>query len=349
MTGSRRGRRGGHPGRQREAKIPGALETFCRLLLEAVRNDPPELRRNLRGGRRGHRILLQHRQHRLGRALRMERPTAGQHLVEDRAESEEVGAMVDFAAPDLLRRHVTRRAEDDARLRAHGRRLRELHVRRRAGREHRQAEVEDLDEAAVRQKDVVRLEVAMHDAAVVRGREAFRDLERVLDGLARRNRGRREPRPKRLPLEKLHDGVDGAAVLADVVDGEDVRVRERRHRLHFAVEPGDRVRTAARERREHLDRHVPAQAGVPGPIDLAHASRPERPENFVRPESDSGWNRHVRSLGRGCACDFPSLVGRPAQRAAENPSQSHDPEAYTGGISRRGTSHDPKTRRTWRP
>ena len=58
------------------------------------------------------RILLQDGGHRLGRRLADERGTPGEHLVEDRAEAEDVGPDIDGLAADLFRRHVARRADD---------------------------------------------------------------------------------------------------------------------------------------------------------------------------------------------------------------------------------------------
>ena len=92
---------------------------------------------------------------------------------------------------------------------------------------------------------------------VVRGGEAVRDLQRVLDGLARRERADgREPLAQRLALEQLHDGVGDAAVLAEVVDGQDVRVRERRDGLRLALEARERVGVRRRARGQDLDRDV---------------------------------------------------------------------------------------------
>ena len=64
----------------------------------------------------------------------------------------------------------------------------------------------------------------MNDPLLVRRREAVDDLERVVDGLARRELAARENRPQRLAFEELLDDVRSAVVLADVVDGGDVGV-----------------------------------------------------------------------------------------------------------------------------
>ena len=122
----------------------------------------------------------------------------------------------------------------------------------------------------------------MHDAAVVRGREAPRDLEGVLDGLAGRDRRRGQAAAQRLALEKLHHGVDRSVVLADVVDPQDVRVGKGGDGARFPMEAPEGVRAAAERLRQDLDRHFAAQARVPRPIHLAHPARSERSQDFVR-------------------------------------------------------------------
>ena len=117
------------------------------------------------------------------------RAPSREHLVEQRAEAEEIGAMIGGPAAHLLRRHVAHRAEDDA-----GAGLRRRGSRRLADADSLrvdqlgQAEVEDLDAAVIGEEDVVGLEVAVNDPLVVRRGEPVRDLSRVIDRLARRQR-----------------------------------------------------------------------------------------------------------------------------------------------------------------
>ena len=89
----------------------------------------------------------------------------------------------------LLGRHVTHRPEDDAglgrRRSAVGRLGRSL-GRRLGLRQLGETEVEDLDAAVARHEQVLGLQVAVHDPLLVRGGEPVRDLDRVVDGLARR-------------------------------------------------------------------------------------------------------------------------------------------------------------------
>ncbi len=184
-------------------------------------------------------------------------------------------------------------------------------------REHGEPEVEDLDHALLRQEDVLRLEVAVHDAALVCGREASRDLESVLDGLTGRNRRRGQAAAQRFAFQKLHHGVDRSVVLADVVNPQDVRVGQRSDGARLRMESPEGVRASTERFRQDLDRDFAAQAGVLRPIHLAHPARSERGEDLVRPELGLCGQRHGGRLHRG--------------------------------ISPRGTSHCPSTRRTSRP
>ncbi len=92
-----------------------------------------------------------------------------------------------------------------------------------------QTEVEDLDEvlpaAARREKDVVALQIAMHDTQVMgareRGAHLLDDVHAALD----RHRAARQLRGQRRPDQILHHEIQLAFVgLADVVDVDDVCV-----------------------------------------------------------------------------------------------------------------------------
>ena len=62
------------------------------------------------------RVFPQDRGHRVRGGVAVERAVAREHLVEDRAEGEEVAAGVGRPSAHLLGRHVADRAEDDSRL-----------------------------------------------------------------------------------------------------------------------------------------------------------------------------------------------------------------------------------------
>ena len=46
-------------------------------------------------------------------------------------------------------------------------------------------------------------------------------------------------------------------------------------------------------RRQDLDRHLAAEARVPGAVDLSHSPRSDRREDFVGPESGAGLQGHL--------------------------------------------------------
>src|SRR5581483_6442293 len=109
--------------------------------------------------RRAPRIGRQNRAHRVGGGGAGEGAAAAEHFVEDRAEAEDVGAVIGGEAAHLLRGHVADRAEDNARRGAllHGWRERQVARRRpQLG----DAEVENLDAAVARDEQVLGLEIA---------------------------------------------------------------------------------------------------------------------------------------------------------------------------------------------
>ena len=254
------------------------------MFLEAAANDPIEWLRNGAAARRelGD-VLLQDRRHRFGGGVALERTPAGEHLEQHRAQREDVGAVIDPGAAHLLGRHVADRAENHARLGPTGHRRRVG-----AGALGGQPEVEDLDAAVARDEEVVRLQIAMHDLLVVRGGQADGDLDADLDRLARRGRSSLEPLPQRLALEQLRHGIGRSLVHADVMNGEDVRVRERRDRLGFALEAGAAIRVLRNQRRKDLDGDVAIETGVAGAIHLAHPAFTERAGHDIRTEARAG-------------------------------------------------------------
>ena len=100
-----------------------------------------------------------------------------------------------------------------------------------------EAEVEDLHAAVGGDEDVVGLQVAVHDAAGVRGAEPGGDLEPVADHVALGKRAAFEPDPQRLAVEQLGDQV-GHVAGADVEDREQVGVRQRGDGARLLLEAG---------------------------------------------------------------------------------------------------------------
>ena len=116
------------------------------------------------------------------RTVAAKRQCTRRHLVQDDSEREKVGAMVEFLAPDLLRRHV-----GDCSQRAAGTCQMLLADCCCAGFNSDclwlahdylgQAEVHYLGVSALSDKDVRRLDVAVDDAFCVCGVERLRDFD----------------------------------------------------------------------------------------------------------------------------------------------------------------------------
>jgi hypothetical protein len=147
---------------------------------------------------------------------------ADEELVEHASERPNVRSSIELArGANLFRGHVQRRSPERHRLAA---RTAAVDHRPRQC-ELRDAEVEQLDgvEAldAARQKEVVRLDVAMDDAERMRGRQSVTRLEDELDRTRNRCRARfADERAEILALEVLHD--DERRALGRGTDFEDV-------------------------------------------------------------------------------------------------------------------------------
>ena len=218
----------------------------------------------------------------VGRGGALERRLPGEHFVEKDAEREQVGAPVDVAPTRLLRGHVVERAHDDAVSRLHELR-RGVIARRKALPPHelRQTEVQDLDIAIGANHHVLGLQVAMDDACVVRGRDRLRNLHGNRDRLPGVEAAAIEDRTQRDAVDELGREELHAAVVADVVDREDVGMIEGRNRARLALEAAEPFLVAHGARREHFQCEPAAQPNVLGQIDLRHAARSERREDAV--------------------------------------------------------------------
>ncbi len=125
------------------------------------------------------------------------------------------------------------------------------------------------------QDDVLRFEVAMDDAELVRPPEGARDLRGHVGGARPREDALLDVRQERLAGDVLHDEVGDAVGLSHVGDLDDVPVVDAIDGLRLAEEPlaigGARSEVGAKDldRRESVDDHVPRQ------VDDAHPAGAE--------------------------------------------------------------------------
>ena len=205
---------------------------------------------------------------------------AARHLIENDAERKDVRPVIHRPARDLLGRHVGGRAQHDADLGASAAGQRDI---RWVGRPELfcQAEVEHFHTTIVRHHDVARLEIAVHDAFVMRRCKRIRqrraDRERPIDGQAIMW----NELGQRLPVDELHCQKVNAVDLVDGVDRDDVRMIQRRYGARLALESRQAIGVASHLGREHLQRDGAAECGVGRAKHLAHSASAQLGEDLV--------------------------------------------------------------------
>lgn len=172
------------------------------------------------------RIFLEDRVHRLDGRCALKRALARDHLVENAAVAEDVGSVVGGLPADLLGRHVSHRAHDDAgagfELRGRFGHLRRGRERADRAHELRQAEIQDLQSTVGGDEEILRFEIPVDDALLVRGGQPLGELSCIVDRLARREIGAGHFLAQRLTFEQLGHDVGRSCVRADVINDQDV-------------------------------------------------------------------------------------------------------------------------------
>jgi len=272
---------------ERRHQRRGGLVALIGVRREQLHDDRVDRLRNLRVDlpwrlrRRGN--ALEQLRHRV-LAVRHAQRSPDEHVVHDQAERVLIRAAIHLLALRLLGRHVFERADHRA-----GQRLRGALLDGS-----RDAEVHDQRVAAVRHRilgglldhDVLGLQVAVHHALLVRGGEALRDLLRDSDHPIERQRVVfTKNLRKGLAFDKRHRQVLDAVDLAEVVNADDVLVRDLAGQHQLALEARlellRRGRVRLRRRADHLDRHGDAELVIEGLIHGAHAARAEQLQDRV--------------------------------------------------------------------
>ena len=111
----------------------------------------------------------------------------------------------------------------------------------------------------------------------------------------------RDTRAQRLALEQFHDHERGSLVAAEVVDGTDVGVVQRRGRAGFLLEPLDALGSDGGRGLgiEDLDRHPAVVLEVLGQVHRGHATPAELALDPVA--IGQGILQALRQVGQGAA------------------------------------------------
>ena len=308
---------------------------------------------------------------------------AGEHFVEDNTERINVRAMIGALMLALLGRHVLRRAGGGVERAFAGERRTPVRrvsaacliradleigapFRRAGGRRSkhlRDAEVRDFHAAIFIEQQILRLDVAMHDAVFMR----------VLQGLAHgRHDGERllgceTPGLHRLPqihaVHKLHQqevkggrgrcrsrGAEGCGLRvarvrgrrggdAEVVNGDDVRMIQRGERLRFARETLGEFRIGHALGREEFQRDEPVERLLPRLVNDAHSPAPEEFENLQLRKQRREFLRRERFLRRGFSVvglARDHRLGHEAARTQARRGGGRQRDAAVGAVLRGG-------------
>ena len=120
-------------------------------------------------------------------------------------------------------------------------------------------------------------QIAVHDAALMRGRETERELAHDLDRIFGRQMAFRvEQSFERLARHEIHADEPDFAVPHEIVDAHDVRARHLAREQQFLAEALERVGTAGELGPQQFQRDVDIELDVVRLIDDAHAAHAEQ-------------------------------------------------------------------------
>ena len=199
-----------------------------------------------------------------------ERGLARDQLVRHAAEGVDVGAVIGRGiARRLLGGHVGRCPDGGAQLGERGTRRTLGGGRDGLG----DAEIGD-DRGVAGEQDVVRLDVAVHDAVVVGVGERARDVAQDAHDLGDGQRPAGQPRAQAFALDERHGVVGETVDHAGREDRHDVRLLERGGDPDFALEAAGGHRRGDLGRQD-LHHHLAAEPLLVGDEDPGHAATAE--------------------------------------------------------------------------
>ena len=145
-----------------------------------------------------------------------------------------------------------------------------------------QAEVQQL-RAGFREHDVARLQIAVSDALAMRLVERVGNFYRVLQDLLDRQRTFLQSLRERFAFQVFHHQKINFVLMSCVVERADVGMIQAGDGFCFAVESLAQIRAVGEMSGQNFYRDNSVEAGIAGPVHLAHSARTDSGENFVWP------------------------------------------------------------------
>src|SRR5207244_838075 len=139
-----------------------------------------------------------------------------------------------------------------------------------------------------RDEDVGRLDVPMHDPLCMRGVQRVCNLDAPLQEFSGIERAAANPMPERMALQELHHDVRLAFVLANIVNGANVRMIQGGGGAGLTAEPFERLRLVGELIGQKLKRYVAAKSCVFTSVDHPHAAASKLVMDPVMSDSPAG-------------------------------------------------------------
>jgi len=156
----------------------------------------------------------------------------------------------------------------------------------------RQTEVEDFRVTIRGDNDVLRLDVAVDDAHLVRGGDRRGDLRSIVQNVVDGHRAASDSVAERLAFDELHGDEAKVVVRSDLVDVGDVRMMDSGCGPRLLDEAALAVAAVIAAIAEDFDRDLPLQIAIVGAVNLAHPTRAEERSHFVAAETCAGGDGH---------------------------------------------------------
>ena len=186
-----------------------------------------------------------------------------------------------------------------------------------------QAEIADLGDSLGGQEDIARLEVAMDDPGRVGGMDGAREGLGQRGGLARGHGLLGQPLGEAAALGEFQREIGAMVVLADGVDGDDVRMSQPGDGVGFGPKPFDLLLGRELTFDEGLEGHEAAELPVVGLEDDPHGP----PAQFIE---------ELQAVDHRARAGF----GRPGRRRSPREAESSRPNRGRGTPGR--SRHRPR-------
>ena len=263
------------------------MVTQVAVLLQGLIDNLFELRREIRvQPYRRRRHTIQNRVGNHAGSFTAKWQSSGSHLIKHHAKRKQVRARVQFLAAHLLGRHIRDRTHRNTGageiFRSHSRRhLPRKHSVLRNGMRHRAAQllgqpkVQNLGVAALGDKYVCGLDVAVNDSLAVRGVQSIGNPNRQAQQHIGVHRLSGDAMLQRGAVQIFHGDERFAAVIVNFVDGANVRMIQRGCRLRFALKAAEYLRIFGDIVRQKLQRHKAAELQILSLVNHTHAAATE--------------------------------------------------------------------------